>query len=112
MSATVAALIAEGDRWLEQAADTYRGGGAATHAAACAAIATAYYGRAAVEKQTDTFGALVMASMQQRAAAAKDGATPDSEAQERQAAKASGRHPAGRRLTVTETAPEGEEGSP
>jgi hypothetical protein len=44
------ALVATGDRWLDMADDTYRGGGGAASAAAEAAIANAYYARAALEK--------------------------------------------------------------
>lgn len=44
------ALVATGDRWLDMADETYRGGGAAQSAAAEAAIASAYYARAALER--------------------------------------------------------------
>lgn len=98
VSAAFRALVAEGDRWLEQATATYQGGGDFGVAAAEGSIASAYYARAAIEKP-DAFASLVAASAAQRAH------PTDPQAAERQAAKESGRHPAGRNRAGTTPPP-------
>ncbi|ABW88453.1 hypothetical protein SEA_EVANESCE_60 [Mycobacterium phage Evanesce] len=92
-------LIAEGDQWLELARDTFSGGGDYNIAAAAAAIATAYYGRANIEKP-EPIADLLTAAAQSRAA------TPAADTDLEQAVR---RHPAGnRRVTVNDPiAPEG-----
>lgn len=57
------ATTAQGDKWLRQAVDTYEGGGDFDIAAAEAAIATAWYSRAVLERP-DTFAALLAAAQQ------------------------------------------------
>lgn len=98
MSAAYHALVAEADRWLEQAIGTYRGGGDYTVTAAEAAIASAHYARALLEKP-DAFGQLVAASAAQRAQAGQQAqAAAIAEATQKRAEAASkARHPAGRK---------------
>lgn len=85
------ALVATGDKWLDQADDTYRGGGGAQTAAAEAAIAGAYYARAMLEKPAAANPVADMLPMigklfgAMRAAQANE---PDA---------AMGRHPAGKK---------------
>lgn len=67
MTAPFKILTAEGDRWLDRATDSYRGGGFAVGAVE-AAIASAHYARAALEKP-DTLASLLQA--QQLAAVAQ-----------------------------------------
>jgi len=96
-AASFRALLEQGDNWLEQSIDTYRGGGGMDTAAAEAAIASAHYARAQLERP-DTFAAVLDASRRNKAAQA------DGDEAARAAARDSGRHPAGRGLAVADVA--------
>lgn len=116
MSAAYRALISEGDRWLEQAVNTYTGGGGASMAAAEAAIASAYLQRAALEKP-DGFASLVAMAERQKAnaAAAGDRAAADVSRgvhvnEDARLAEAMGRHPAGKKRAGPPTDPNDHEG--
>lgn len=97
MSAAFRALVADGDRWLEEAVETYRGGGSFTCATACAAIATAYYGRAELEKP-GAFDTLLerVAEQQQQAVQRRAGPTAGDIGEAEARAASMRRHPAGR----------------
>lgn len=86
------ALVATGDRWLDMADETYRGGGGAQSAAAEAAIANAYYARAALEKPNPIDKLLPLlgnaAGIIKALAATRSSDSPDA---------AMGRHPAGKK---------------
>lgn len=98
MSITYAALIGEGDKWLEQAATTYRGGGDYGVATAEASIAAGYYARALLEKP-DTFATLLSAQAQAKAAAAASPPVADTGLD-----AAVARHPAGKGRTAKRAA--------
>lgn len=96
MSAAHRALIAEGDRWLEQAVDTYRGGGSHTTATAEAAIAQAYFARALSEKP-DMFASLLAAGAATNGRPERPRRMTPAEADEHLEASIR-RHPAGSRI--------------
>lgn len=91
-------MLTEGDRWLERAVDGLANGDDVVGAGSCAAIAQAYYTRAALEKP-DTLASLLAAG-----AAAKDAQAQPQQAPDKTAVvngdldAAVKRHPAGRRI--------------
>lgn len=103
MSAAYRALIAEGDRWLMQADDTFRGGGDYAIATAQAAIATAHFARAALDKP-DTLASLIQQGGIERARQNRAAMT-DPDAAERAASME--RHPAGSKLPAADPNQEG-----
>lgn len=81
-------MVTEGDRWLEQAVETFRNTGAADDAMAEATIAQAYYHRAALEKP-DTLASLLAAGAAAKGAQAEPAPADDVDA-------SMARHPAGK----------------
>ena len=86
-------MVTEGDRWLERAVDGLQNGDDVVGAGSCAAIAQAYYHRAALEKP-DTLASLLAAGAAAKGAQAEPAPVDDVDA-------SMARHPAGsKRVTV------------
>lgn len=91
-------MVTEGDRWLERAVDGLQNGDDVVGAGSCAAIAQAYYHRAALEKP-DTLASLLAAGAAAKGAQAEPAPADDVDA-------SIARHPAGsKRVTVNGPVP-------
>lgn len=86
-------MVSDGDRWLERAVEGLQNGDDVVGAGSCAAIAQAYYTRAALEKP-DTLASLLAAGAAAKGAQAEPAAGDDVDA-------AVARHPAGKQRPMS-----------